>query len=182
MGPPTELGAAGGANLCQSGSAGAVLRNGRVVTWQGLTAAALGPMAAMVPVPRGQNRRRLTAKRRRHADPNRRQRSPAALAAVNGFVGAVYQDGGGWRRLAALPARRGRAGSWRAPAGRGVYIAGLLAQIALLTHLTSPQGDAFRHRYAPRDFFDTPLARSQQVTVEADPLSQKNGRKNRKKS
>ena len=136
----------------------------------------------MVPVPRGQNRRRLTAKRRRRADPNRRQRSPAALAAANGFVGAVYQDGGGWRRLAALPARRGRAGPWRAPAGRGVYIAGLLAQIALLTHLTSPQGDAFRHRYAPRDFFDTPLARSQQVTVEADPLSQKNGRKNRKKS
>ena len=136
----------------------------------------------MVFVTRGQNRRRLRPKRHRRADPNQRQRSPAALAAVNGFVGAVYQDGGGWRRLAALPVRRGRAGSWRAPAGRGVYIAGLLAQIALLTHLTSPQGDAFRHRYAPRGFFDTPFVRSPNLMVEADPLSQKNGRKNRKKS
>jgi len=136
----------------------------------------------MVFVTRGQNRRRLTAKRRRRADPNRRQRSPAALAADNGFVGAVYQDGGGWRRLAALPVRRGRAGSWRAPAGRGVYIAGLLAQIALSPLLTSPEGDAFRARYAPRGFFDTPFARSPNLTDEADPLSQKNGRKNRKKS
>ena len=138
----------------------------------------------MVFVTRGQNRRRLRPKRHRRADPNQRQRSPAALAAVNGFVGAVYQDGGGWRRLAALPARRGRAGSWRAPAGRGVYrtLQDFLAQIALSPLLTSPEGDAFRARYAPRGFFDTPFARSPNLMGEADPLSQKNGRKNRKKS
>ena len=55
-------------------------------------------------------------------------------------------------------------------------------EIALSPLLTSPEGDAFRARYAPRGFFDTPFARSPNLMVEADPLSQKNGRKNRKKS
>ena len=99
----------------------------------------------MVLVTRGQNRRRLRPKRRRRADGTVGQRSPAALAAGNGFVGPDWPDGGGWRGTAALPARRGRAGSWRAAGAKGVCIARTFCTIALLTHPTSPP----RRRVSP---------------------------------
>ena len=101
------------------------------------------------------------------------------LTALWALFTRMAAAGGGWRLCRSAGGVLARGGRRRA---EECTLQDFLAQIALSPLLTSPEGDAFRARYAPRGFFDTPFARSPHLTVEADPLSQKNGRKNRKKS